>query len=544
MGRSLVALGVCLAVAWGPLATAGCGAVGRSAPDLTLAASDAFASLGPLVESLARQHGYRVEITWLGSVDIMLALREAACPYDAVWPAHSAWLDLGDAAFGRLRHVESIVRSPLVWGVRRGRAEALGLLGREVTIGELLGLIAEGSLRLAVADAARSHVGAMATLAALASQAGAQGALTAADLETPGLDGVLAGLYPPGSEAPAGAGWLLDAYLAAPEAYDGMVNAEALLVVANQELLRRGLEPLVALYPPGGLALLDGPLAYLDRAEPRKERVFLDLQAGLLGEEGGRAARLAGWRTGTPGLAAGGPDGPLLDPAWQVDLGRRIVPLALPGAEVLRGALTLAQRAVRAPILTVYVLDTSLSMAGEGQRGLDEVMAALLGAGGAAAGWMPIGPRDTTAVIAFGAAPTEPWTARGDAPAPLADLLERIRAQAPAGHSDLYSPLIAALRLVGERAADPAVSRAAIILVTDGQGRSAADLRLLRRAWEEAPRRVPVQVVLVGAGVRREVNGIAALSGGGVYEGAAAWTAALRAAWWGVPGAPLGYSDG
>ncbi len=57
----------------------------------------------------------------------------------------------------------------------------------------------------------------------------------------------------------------------------------------------------------------------------------------------------------------------------------------------------------------------------------------------------------------------------------------------PAGHSDLYSPLIAALRLVGERAADPAVSRAAIILVTDGQGRSAADLRLLRRAWEEAP---------------------------------------------------------
>lgn len=55
---------------------------------------------------------------------------------------------------------------------------------------------------------------------------------------------------------------------------------------------------------------------------------------------------------------------------------------------------------------------------------------------------------------------------------------------------------------------------------------------------------MPVQVVLVGAGVRREVNGIAALTGGGVYEGAAAWTAALRAAWWGVPGAPLGYSDG
>jgi hypothetical protein len=55
-------------------------------------------ALEPLVHSLGRSSGFRTRIRYMGSVDmtLMLAEKGTAMPFDAVWPANSLWLTLGD----------------------------------------------------------------------------------------------------------------------------------------------------------------------------------------------------------------------------------------------------------------------------------------------------------------------------------------------------------------------------------------------------------------------------------------------------------------
>ena len=60
----------------------------------------------------------------------MRLLGEEDIHYDAVWPASSLWLTVGDTAH-RIKHAESISISPVVFGIRKSLAEELGFVGRE-----------------------------------------------------------------------------------------------------------------------------------------------------------------------------------------------------------------------------------------------------------------------------------------------------------------------------------------------------------------------------------------------------------------------------
>ena len=66
-------------------------------------------------------------MTYMGSLDIMRLLGEEDIPYDAVWPASSLWLTVGDTEH-RIKHADP---SPfaVVFGIRKSLAEELGLWG-------------------------------------------------------------------------------------------------------------------------------------------------------------------------------------------------------------------------------------------------------------------------------------------------------------------------------------------------------------------------------------------------------------------------------
>ena len=53
--------------------------------------------LEPILEQFAKQQGTRIEMTYLGSLDIMRQLEREDFPYDAVWPASSLWLNAGES---------------------------------------------------------------------------------------------------------------------------------------------------------------------------------------------------------------------------------------------------------------------------------------------------------------------------------------------------------------------------------------------------------------------------------------------------------------
>src|SRR5437899_2018688 len=82
-------------------------------------------SFEPILKRFGQQNGVDVQLEYLGSVDTMLQLERGAPGYDAVWPANSLWIDLGDKGH-IVKHQASIMRSPVVFGVKKSVAAKLG----------------------------------------------------------------------------------------------------------------------------------------------------------------------------------------------------------------------------------------------------------------------------------------------------------------------------------------------------------------------------------------------------------------------------------
>ena len=88
-------------------------------------------ALEPIVMEWAEDNGVDVSMSYLGSVDISRELGQGtATDFDAVWPAHSLWIELGDTT-KITKHRESILRTPVVLGIRKSIATKLGWVGRD-----------------------------------------------------------------------------------------------------------------------------------------------------------------------------------------------------------------------------------------------------------------------------------------------------------------------------------------------------------------------------------------------------------------------------
>ena len=83
---------------------------GASGADLMLLSGSENKSLEPIFKRFAEKNNIGLHVDYLGSVDIMLQLENGAPNYDAIWPANSLWVDLGDKQ-KRVRHQTSISQS-------------------------------------------------------------------------------------------------------------------------------------------------------------------------------------------------------------------------------------------------------------------------------------------------------------------------------------------------------------------------------------------------------------------------------------------------
>src|SRR5947208_3502113 len=110
---------------------------GASGADLMLLSGSENKSLEPLFQRFAEKNNIGLHVDYLGSVDIMLQLENGAPNYDAVWPANSLWVDLGDKQ-KRVRHQTSIMRSPVVFGVKQSVTRKLGWVGKDITVRQIL----------------------------------------------------------------------------------------------------------------------------------------------------------------------------------------------------------------------------------------------------------------------------------------------------------------------------------------------------------------------------------------------------------------------
>ena len=144
----------------------------------------------------------------------------------------------------------------------------------------------------------------------------------------------------------------------------------------------------------------------------------------------------------------------VFNPEWGIDVKNILSPITLPSAQVIQTALDMYQTEFRKPSFTVFCLDFSGSMKGEGDRQLKHAMALLLDQNQAKKYMLSASSLDQIIVIPFSGSPKHVWNTTGNDPQTLSALLKQIQDLTPGGKTDIYTPARKGLELMTQKELD------------------------------------------------------------------------------------------
>jgi Ca-activated chloride channel family protein len=483
--------------------------------------------LQPIIREFAAKNGYDIDFSYKGSVDIMLDLQSDTTSMDAVWPASGIWITLGDQAH-RVKYARSILTSPVVFGIRKSLAERLGFVGRPVKVADILAAIRTGQLHFMMTSATQSNSGASAYFGFLYALLGNPDIITKEELHKPELQRDIRQLLGGINRSSGSSGWLKDLFLSSDRTYDAMVNYEFTIIETNQELVRRGQEPLYVVYPTDGLVIADSQLGYVDRGDKDKEAFFRRLQEYLLTPEVQHQLLQTGRRTGFAGQINDAP-ADVFRSDWGIDTKKILSPIRLPSEDVIREALGLYQTAFRKPSFTVFCLDFSGSMGDNGgAKQVKQAMSLLLDQQLARRYLLQSSPDDRVVVLPFNHEILARWEVDGNKDDSLKALLASIDSLAPGGGTDIYSPVIEGLKAIAQR--DSGFYSPAVILMTDGMSNTGKTFTGLQYAWDSVARDIPVFAITFGDASETQLQQITTLTRGRIFDGKTDLVTAFRSA--------------
>ena len=179
--------------------------------------------------------------------------------------------------------------------------------------------------------------------------------------------------------------------------------------------------------------------------------------------------------------------------------------IAMPSADVIEQALDLYQAVLRKPSYTLWVVDYSGSMSGKGKSGAVKGLQAALDTDQARASHIEPGDDDVNVFIPFNVQAKVEQTVRGKQTAPLLAAGER---RIAAGGADVYNALNVALRNLPGNRDDYTV---AIVLLTNRDA--------FTRQYETEGKGVPIFSVMFGDADSQQLDALAKLSNGKVFDG-------------------------
>jgi Ca-activated chloride channel family protein len=382
-----------------------------------------------------------------------------------------------------------------------------------------------GRLKFLMTSATQSNSGAAAYLAMLAAGIGKPDLIESGDLDRSEVLATVRSLLRGVERSSGSSGWLADLYRDGERTgahYEAMWNYEAVIKETNDKLIADRKEPLYAIYPEDGVSVGDSPLGFVDRGRGKEvEGFFLDLQAFLLKSE--TQARIAATgRRVELGRAA-----PIsADASTNLNPGRNLTIVRPPEPAVIQKALALYQEALRRPSLTALCLDLSGSMQGHGEAQLLDAMRFLLTPARTREVLVQWSKEDQILVLPF--SDHVLWTekASGDEEE-QADLLTKSLGLRAEGGTDFYTCGARALALM-KPLLDAGKHLPAIVIMTDGKSQGA--MSTFEMPWRTDGRRVPVFGVTFGDSAdRTQLDALASLTGGRVFDGTKSLTQAFRA---------------
>ncbi|MGW4052518.1 substrate-binding and vWA domain-containing protein [Streptomyces sp. NPDC004779] len=465
---------------------------------LRVLASSELADMAPVLEEAREATGVTVRATYAGTLDAVeqIASGRAGKEYDAVWLSSNDYLRLRPDTAGRITNETPVMTSPVALGVRPEAVTRLGWDPKKVTWSQLHQAVAAGKLTYGMTDPKRSNSGFAALVSVASGLSGAQSALSDGDVRkaTPKLREFFTGQ----KLTSGSSGWLATAY-DRREDVDALVNYESVLLSQPGAL--------TVIRPSDGVVTADYPLTLLTAASAGAKESAQRLTTWLRTPEAQR--RITETTLRRPVVAGVAPS-----PRLDRDLRRE---LPFPGSRsVADGLLDAYDNTLRRPSRTVYVLDTSGSMGGERLTRLKEALAELTG---------DFRDREEVTLMPFGSSVKtgEVRTYTVD-PADPAKARDAIRADAgklsASGGTAIYSSLTEAYRSLGAAPRDAFTS---VVLMTDGEntdGVGAGDFDAFFAALPAEQRRTPVFPILFGDSDRVELEHIADLTGGKLFESA------------------------
>lgn len=483
-------------------------------------------SIEPILQEAARQAGATLQVTYKGSVDIMLELEKGKnSEFDAVMPADRMWITLGDKTRA-VKNIASIYRSPVVFGVKKSIAEKLGWTKGEVKVADILKVAQSGKLRFMMTSATQSNSGAAAYFGFLYAFAGNPDVLTEADLEKPQVAAKVKSILGTVNRTTGSSGWLKDLFIDRYDYFDAMVNYESLVIETNQALQQQNREPLYAVYPVDGLAIADAPLGYVSKGNAATEAAFLKMQEYLLSPAVQQQLLETGRRTGL-GVTASGANQAVFNPALGIDVNRVLSPITMPAPEVIEKALVLYQTAFRKPSLTVFVVDFSGSMKGRAEEDLKSAMRVMLDQDLAKRYMLQASPKDVVIVVPFDSRTRWIKKVEGNDPSKLLELWQSVNAEVADNGTDIYSPIIASLPELRKYSLEN--YSASVILMTDGRSDGSFDA-LKQSLAAQVLTGMPVYSIMFGDADPSQLKAIAALTSGKVFDGKKDLISAFREA--------------
>lgn len=480
-----------------------------------------------IMEQFAEEENIELVPTYQGSVDSMIDLQHGAEQYDAVWPASSLWINLGDSQHAVSR-TQSIMGSPVVFGVKRSKAEQLGWIGKDVSVDDILTASEQGDLDFLMSSATQSNSGAMAYLGYLYAFAGHPQVLTGEMLRDPEVVDKLTRILGSVDRTAGASGYLSDLFLESYADYDGMVNNESAIIDANHQLAAQGeTDLLYVIYPVDGLAIADWPLGFVDHGDAEKSEIFDRLQTYLRSDEVRQQLVGMGRRTLEmgPQMDPAEVDPAVFNPGWGIDVARPLDPIALPAADVVVEALDLYQTAFRKPSFVVFCLDFSSSMSARGEPELKEAMTTLLDQELASSYYLQRTAQDVTVVLPFSTGVMEPMRTDGNNEDELLALSEQVNQTVADGGTNIYACLTEALAQLASR---PDGHAAAIVLMTDGQSNRGSFEDFAKHLPTESGEIVPVYSILFGDASKDQLEEISEATSGAIYDGREGLIAAMR----------------
>ncbi|MEO1439819.1 MAG: VWA domain-containing protein [Chloroflexota bacterium] len=486
-------------------------------------------TLEPIIQQWASENNYAINIDYSGSVDIARMLRSGAIAYDGVWPANSLWIAYGDTN-NLVSSDTSIMRSPVVFAIKRSTAQRLGWIDAEVSMADILEAAESGDVRFMMTSATQSNSGASFYFAALSAFAGSPEVISMDDLEDPTVQDEITRILGTVDRSSGSSGWLKDLFLNTYDLYDGMVNYEAVVIEANLELEQQGRETLYAIYPTDGSAIADSPLGFVER-DPEKEVIFDELQAFLLSEEAQSQLLAAGRRTGVVGMQVENADTSVFRPEWGIDVDSTIQSIRFPNSNVIGEALDLYQTTFRRPSCTAIAVDRSGSMEGNGERNANEGLRTLLNQSIAADFLLQGHPEDITTVILFNGSVINRdftnYTVEGNDPGELNNLFQLAERIDSGGNTNIFGTVEEAHKWIEQVRTSECLP--SVILMTDGRDNEGSWTRL-QNYLQTTENDIPVFVITFGDADDSQIDPIVDFTFGRAFDGRNDLVAAFRSA--------------